>query len=358
MRHAVQSCVLILFCFGVLTSVAQQTPNGPPAPNPQPATPVAAPTATTTITTTTVTTTTPPTTPPTTPTGGDVASKPGSPGGTPASQAQVDALQKQVSTIQGDLSKQDSEFALTLGIGSLVLNSDVTDYSNTANVLQANSLGRATPQYLAGVSMRTAVPNFGQLGAKGDCAVPTVPIKAPPDTSTVPPDTSKASNKNGKPPKDNSKPSPYASGLSCGVWRRRPWEGFVSIKFAPGSSQTINGYVLGGSYAIGHYLDVLIGFALTPVNEPSPGFRVVAAQYVTQQQQLGLDLNFNSAAMLQNQRNAFDGFPITSSAGKLIYTGNALEIHYRGGAVFGVSIPFTFSSVFSPKTQQPSTGTP
>lgn len=236
---------------------------------------------------------------------------------TPASQSQVDSLQRQVDTIKGDLSKRDSDFAITLGIGSLVINSGVTDYSNNSNILQANYLGRATPQYLLGVSMRTTVPNFDHLGgAAKDCT------KNPPDPGT-----------------------------KCELWRRRPWEGFVSLKFAPQSSQTINGYVIGGSYAIAHYLNALVGYALTPVNEPAPGFRVAASQYVAAQQKLGLDLNFDPQAMLENKQNAFDGFPVTDASGTLIYRGNALDTHYRGGAVFGVSIPFTFSSVFAGKSQ-------
>jgi hypothetical protein len=228
-----------------------------------------------------------------------------------ASQTQVDAMQKQITSIEQNLKTQDSDFSITLGIGSLVVNQGVTDYSNNSNILQANNLGRATPQYLVGVSMRTVIPNFRGLGAKADTCTGTI-----------------------------------VAGSSCELWRRRPWEGFVSLKFAPQSSQTINGYVIGGSYAIAHYLTAIIGYALTPVNEPAPGFRVAASQYVTAQQLQGLDLQFDPAAMLQNAQNAFDGFSLADSTGKLIYKGNALTVHYRGGAVFGVSIPYTFSNIF------------
>lgn len=231
-----------------------------------------------------------------------------------ASQTQVTAMQKQIDSIEDSLKKPDSDFAVTIGVGSLILNQGVTDYSNSSNILQSNNLGRATPQYLLGVSMRTAVPNFAHLGANVDRDV----------------DHCKGDNLRSK----------------CELWRRRPWEGFVSLKFAPQSSQTINGYVIGGSYAIARYLDALIGYALSPVNEPAPGFRVSASQFVTAQQMQGLDVNFNPAAMLQNAQNAFDGFPLTDSTGKLIYKGNALTVHYRGGVIFGVSIPFAFSSIF------------
>jgi hypothetical protein len=56
-------------------------------------------------------------------------------------------------------------------------------------------------------------------------------------------------------------------------------------------------------------MDFLVGFALTPVSEPSPGFRVVASQFVTAEQKQGLDMSFNPTAMLNNSSNAFDGFP-------------------------------------------------
>ena len=118
------------------------------------------------------------------------------------------------------------------------------------------------------------------------------------------------------------------------------------MKFSPGSSQVLNGYVIGGSYAIAHYLNALIGFALTPVNEPAPGFRVTASQFVASQQKQGQYLNFNPVNMLNNAQNAFDGFPVTDPTGKLIYQGNPLTVYYRGGVIFGVSIPIYFGSVF------------
>jgi len=123
----------------------------------------------------------------------------------------------------------------------------------------------------------------------------------------------------------------------------------VSLKFSPAASQTINGYVIGGSYAIMSHLNVLIGYALTPVNEAAPGFRVAASQFVAAQQLQGQYLSFNPVAMLNNSQNAFDGFSVADSTGKLIYKGNPLTVHYRGGAVFGVAIPVTFSSFLKGK---------
>jgi hypothetical protein len=207
--------------------------------------------------------------------------------------------------------EDNQDFSLVLGIGSQVVGFDVTDYQDESHVLRSSSLGHSTPQLLAGVAFRTPVPNFPRFNG---CRK----------------EKSKVKDCLGSPP-----------------WRRNPWSAFVSLKFAPGASETFNGFVIGGSWAFGHYVSALIGFSLAPINEPSPGFRTTAAQFVTNQQKLGLYQNFDPAAMLANQRNAFDGFPVTDPSGKLIFQGNPLGIHYRGGAVFGLSVPILFKSVFS-----------
>ena len=220
-----------------------------------------------------------------------------------------------VKAIKDALKEDDPDWALVLGIGSLVRSSS-TDYQDESNVIRAANLGRATPQLLTGVSFRTNIPNL----------VHKFQIKA-----------------------DDKKKCNGSIPDVCPVplWARRPFSGFVSVKFSPGSSQVLNGYAIGGSYAIAHYLNVLIGFSLTPVNEASPGFRVTASQYVLSQQKQGQYLNFNPTALLNNEQNAFDGFPVADPATqKLSYQGNPLTIHYRGGVIVGVSIPIYFGSVF------------
>ena len=119
-----------------------------------------------------------------------------------------------------------------------------------------------------------------------------------------------------------------------------------SSKFSPSSSQTINGYVFGLSYNLTKYLNALVGFSLTPINEPAPGFQRTAVQLVKTEQAQGQYLNFDPNAMARNAPNSFDGFPVTDPTGKLIYQGSPLTVHYHGGAVFGISIPIYFSSVF------------
>jgi hypothetical protein len=216
----------------------------------------------------------------------------------PATKGDVAALQQQ---LQKNLEAQEkeSEYLLVLGIGSLV-NAGHSDYENDSNVLNAKNLGHSSPQFLTGVAFRTHVPNFP--GFCDDCT----------DT-----------------------------------WRKRPFSAFVSLKFAPGASEVLNGYVLGGSYSIAHHLDVLIGFALSKSSEPSPGFRKVAAKVVRDGQPKGLYTTFDPVAMEQNKDNAFDGFPLTDvQTNALIYQGNALATHYRGGVVFGVSFPVSFKSIF------------
>jgi hypothetical protein len=219
----------------------------------------------------------------------------------PAKESDIQQLQKQVDDLKKALGSEDPNFSLVLGVGSQVINPDASDYMNDSNVLHATNLGSATPQLLAGVSFRSHVPSLTRRWRNSE-----------------------------------------------EIWQRHPWSGFVSLKFAPGASQVLNGYVIGGTYSIAKYLNALVGFALTPVNEPSPGFRVTAAQFVASQQKLGLDLNFDPNAMLANKRSAFDGFPITDPTGKLIYPGNPLTVHYRGGAVFGVSFPIYFRSFLKP----------
>jgi hypothetical protein len=247
-------------------------------------------------------------------------------------------VQKDLADIKKYLADQkssESDFSLVLGIGSLILAPGVTDYTNQSNVLATANLGKATPQLLTGVSFRTRIPSlFTRFGCPGTQKLGKDTIERPAHTGDC-----------------------YGE-----VWQRNPWNTFVSLKFSPGASNPINGYVLGGSLSLAHYMDFVVGFALTPVSEPSPGFRVVASQFVTAEQKQGLYMNFNPTAMLNNSQNAFDGFPTTNpSTGALLYPGNPLATHYRGGVVIGVSLPIAFSAFLkggasppaSPSTKAP-----
>jgi hypothetical protein len=239
----------------------------------------------------------------------------------------------------------DLDFSLVIGIGSLIVVSGSTDYSDQSNVIHSNNIGKATPQFLTGVAFRSHLPNFlpryhgctwnetDGLPANGSAQASTTPTADKDKTDPHPKDVKTAKTEGGA--------CSYAE-----PWQKRPWNAFVSVKFSPGANQTVNGFVFGASYAVTKYLNALVGFSLTPVNEPAPGFRTTAAQFVAAQQLQGQYLNFSPSAMLKNSPNAFDGFPVTDPTGKLIYSGNPLTVHYHGGAVFGVSIPIYFSSVF------------
>jgi|GEM_PF-3870297 len=243
-------------------------------------------------------------------------------------------LSAQIANLQNTLdNRKESDFELQLGIGSLIRNGDVTDYTNNTNILAATSLGSATPQYLVGVGMRTPLPNFPRLGPNKDYCDAKQHVQS-----------GEVANE-----KADTQAKDKAQALLCPAWRQHPWSGFVSLKLAPQSSDSIVGYVLGGSFSAGHYLNLLMGFGLTPVSEPSHGLRAAASQYVTAQQKLGLLTTFDPVAMFNNDRNAFDGFSLLDTTGKLIYTGTPLETHYRGGWMIGVAVPIDFGSFLTGK---------
>lgn len=255
--------------------------------------------------------------------------------------------------------KQNPDLALVLGIGSLVVDSDVTDYKVQSNVLQSVNVGRATPQFLTGLSFRSKLPNPIRFEACKTQAEREQEAQR---------HREKEQEKEERQSEKKEKKSRHASQMivpkvslngtaeqnaagdnksedKCQLWEQRPWSFFAGVKFAPNASQVVNGFVFGFSYSIAKHLDVLIGMSLTPINEPAPGFRVAASQFVASEQKQGRDLNFDPAAMLNNKVNAFDGFSIADSTGKLIYSGNPTTVHYHGGAVFGISIPISFKSV-------------
>lgn len=193
------------------------------------------------------------------------------------------------------------EFDLVLGIGSLIVNSNVTDYkvNNQNSVLETTNLGRATPQLLTGGAFRLPFGNFSKGATKR--------------------------------------------------FGQRPWYAFLSLKFSPQSSQTFSGYVLGGSYKLSKLFSVLAGYSLTPIQEPSPGFRSAAVQVVTQNPTVPIYQRFNTTALQQNSLNAYDGFPlfVQTPAGPTttrVFDGDPTVVHYHGGFVIGVAIPISLQA--------------
>ncbi len=241
----------------------------------------------------------------------------------PKSTETSDDLTTKVAKIEDELARRkDSDFELQLGIGSLIRNGTYSDYAINSNVLSTSGLGKATPQYLVGVGLRTPIPNFKHLGPNKDECKAARMLR----TGQLTQDAATRANSQG-----------------CPYYREKPFSGFLSLKFSPQSSSSIVGYVLGGSYSAGHYLNILMGFGLTPASEPSHGLRVAASQYVLAQQKLGVLMNYDANALLNDNNNAFDGFSLLDSSGKLLYNGTPLEPHYRGGFIVGVAIPINFA---------------
>jgi hypothetical protein len=205
------------------------------------------------------------------------------------------------------------EYDAVLGVGSLITGTDDSDYTtnSTSNVLQSTQLGRATPQFLAGVGFVLPFPKVRHFGNV-----------------------------------------------------RRPWDAFLSLKFAPSSSQAFSGYVLGGTYSLTHVFSILCGFSLTPFNETSPGFRVAAAQVVAQNQNVPFYQRYNPNDLLQNKPNAFDGFPLfvqgpTGPTTTQVFPGSPTTIHYHGGVVIGVSVSASLKGLFTGgKQETPPADTP
>lgn len=133
----------------------------------------------------------------------------------------------------------------------------------------------------------------------------------------------------------------------------RPWETFLSIRFAPGTDQTINGFVVGGGYRITKYFSLLVGYSATPMDEPSPGFRLAASQIVANNPTIFPYSRYNATDLLNNKPGAFDGFPvfIYNASGvttqKLFLTSPTVT-HYRSGTYFGVGIPLNLTPLFKP----------
>ncbi len=135
----------------------------------------------------------------------------------------------------------------------------------------------------------------------------------------------------------------------------RPWETFLSIRFAPASDQTINGFVVGAGYRITKYFTLLTGYSLSPVDEPTHGFRVTASQIVAANPTISPYNHFNAADLLNNKPGAFDGFPLflynaTGVTTTKIFPTSPIVTHHRSGIFFGVGIPLNLTALFKPNT--------
>ena len=221
-----------------------------------------------------------------------------------------------------------SAFEVLTGVGAELSGIEATSYSVNNDALIASNVGRKTTEILLGGGFILPWHKWGGWIERSYCGA-------------------KKQESETKDPTDDCRPG--------GAYRDyRPWETFLSIRFAPASDQTINGFVIGGGYKITKYFSLLVGYSVTPVQEPSPGFRVAASQTVTANSTIFPYSQYDPSALLQNKPGAFDGFPLflynaNGVTTTKIFLGNPTVTHARSGIYFGVGIPLNLSSFFKAK---------
>ncbi len=227
-----------------------------------------------------------------------------------------------------------SAFEVLTGVGAVLAGAEATSYKPANDAMAATNVGRKTPEILLGGGFILPWHRGGGWIEKSYCGASEDRHAAKVNGQTVP---------------DNCLPG--------GAYDRyRPWETFLSIRFAPGSDQTINGFVLGGGYRITKYFSLMVGYSVTPVDEPSPGFRVAAAQVVAANPTISPYNRYNASDLLQNKPGAFDGFPLflyTASGVTTtkIFPNNPTVTHHRSGIYFGVGIPLNLTALFKPSAK-------
>jgi len=222
-----------------------------------------------------------------------------------------------------------SAFEVVTGVGAEVAGEEVTSYKvdTTNNALSQTNVGRKTVEILLGGGFILPWHRGGHWIEKSYCGTPS-------------------SNPAGQ-------ESPCRQGGDVAYKNYRPWETFLSIRFAPASDQTINGFVVGGGYRITKYFTLLAGYAVTPFNEPTHGFRVVASQTVAANPTISPYNHFNADDLLHNRPGAFDGFPLflynaSGVTTTKIFPTSPVVVHYHSGIYFGIGIPVNFTTLFKP----------
>ncbi len=224
-----------------------------------------------------------------------------------------------------------SAFEVLTGVGAVLAGVEATSYKTDNDALSAKNVGRKTPEILLGGGFILPWRKGGRWIEKAYCG------------ST---EERKVALAAGQKPSENCQPG--------GAYDHyRPWETFLSIRFAPASDQTINGFVLGGGYRITKYFSLMMGYSVTPVSEPSPGFRVAAAQIVTANPTISPYNRYNASDLLQNKPGAFDGFPLfvydaNGVTTKKLFLSSPTVDHHRSGIYFGVGIPLNLVALFKP----------
>lgn len=216
------------------------------------------------------------------------------------------ALAAQSAIAQSDSSNAVAGVEVEIGIGSRIGGPQVSNYQSGNGIMSLTSLGSATPQFLTGLGF-----------------IPCQEMDA------------------------TKEPCKNALVSNLGV--------FVTANFGSGSNQTISGYTIGATYAIGKHLRALAGFSLSPISEVSPGFRRAASQYVNENPTLFPGIK--PTDLSSDAFGAFDGIQFTSTApaagststSTIYYPGAVTETHYRGGFMIGVSMPIDIYNLLNGK---------
>src|SRR5439155_3618810 len=221
----------------------------------------------------------------------------------------------------------EKAFEVLTGVGAVLAGVESTSYKvdTPNNALSQTNIGRKTIEILLGGGFILPWHWKGHWIENSFCGAPTTP-----DTLCRP---------GGDPDYKNY----------------RPWEAFLSIRFAPASDQTINGFVVGGGYRITKYFSLLAGYSVTPVDEPTHGFRMAAADTVAANPNIFPYNNFNASDLLRNKPGAFDGFPLflynaSGVTTTKIFPTSPIVTHYRSGVYFGVGIPLNLTSLLKPSS--------
>ena len=216
-----------------------------------------------------------------------------------------------------DSAVSPASFKALVGVGSQISGSNVVNYSLNSNILSAQGPGRSTPQILVGGSFQLFDPD----SRSWECGNPLKPYKA-------------KDNKDNK-AKSNCR-APYL-----------PTSVFVNLKLAPSSESVLNGYTFGAGFALKKdVLDLLVGYSLSPDNEPSLGFRKTAS--IAVKNNPALYPTFNADDIAADRPGALDGFStLQNTSGAPLFPGNVLTTHYRGGLFVGLGMPLNIFKMFA-----------
>ncbi len=241
------------------------------------------------------------------------------------------------------------QFEVLTGVGAVVSGLESTSYKvdTTNNALSQTNVGRKTVEILLGGGFILPWHQGGKWIEKSFC---------PPSTSA---DKAKKPGDKAKPPQDNADQAQDQNKAVCAEGGDpdykdyRPWETFLSIRFSPATDQTINGFVIGGGYRITKYFSLLLGYSVTPVDEPTSGFRAAASQAVAANPTISPYNRYNAANLLNNKPGAFDGFPLflynaSGVTTTKLFPTSPLVTHYHSGIYFGVGIPLNLTALFKP----------